>query len=91
MAAFVHYILSVPASLLLTFGCWIWWRADVTLADGMAMAFASLLGHLALTYETGYKKAFRSGQRQYFYLVWLVPMLLSVIGFIGGLVYRDIL
>lgn len=55
------------------------------------MAFASLLGHLALTYETGYKKAFRDGQRQYFYMVWLVPMLLSGIGFIGGLFYRGIL
>ena len=48
------YILSVLGSLLLTFGCWIWWRADVALTDGIAMAFASLLVHLVLTYETGY-------------------------------------
>jgi len=43
-----------------------------------------------MTYETGYKKFFRVGDRQYFYIVWLIPMLLSVVGLVGGFFYRGI-
>jgi len=85
------YFITIAMSLLLTFSCWIWWRSDVPLKNGLMMASISLIGHFVLAYETGYKKSFRVGQRRYFYMVWLVPVLLSVIGFIGGLFYRDIL
>lgn len=85
------YFLSGALSLLLTFNCWIWWRSDVPLTQGVSMAFASLLGHLVLAYETGYKKLFLDSQRRFFYVVWLVPCVLSVIGFTGGLFYRGIL
>ena len=90
LVMFVDF-LSIAGSLLFTFGSWIWWRSDVPLGDGIVMASISLLMHLVMSYETGYKKSFCAGQRRYFYIVWLVPMLLSLIGFIGGLFYRGIL
>lgn len=85
------YFLSIAMSLLLTFSCWVWWRPDVPLKNGIMMAIINLTGHMVLTYETGYKKSFRLGRRRYFYFVWLVPVLLSVVGFIGGLFYRGVL
>jgi len=84
------YLLSIAGNLLLTFGCWVWWRPDVALGDGLIIASTSLLVHLVMTYETGYKKFFRVGDRQYFYIVWLIPMLLSVVGLVGGFFYRGI-
>lgn len=82
--------IGVLGSSLLTFLCWIWWRSDVPLNEGIPMAVAGLLGHLAMTYETGYKKIYLDGRRRFFYLVWLVPCVLSVVGFTGGLIYRGI-
>lgn len=90
LVMFVDF-LSIAGSLLLTFGSWIWWRSDVALGDGIPMATTSLLMHLVMVYETGYKKFFLDGQRRFFYVVWLLPVLLSVIGFIGGFFYRGIL
>lgn len=84
-------LLSISMSLLLTLGCWIWWKSDVPLSNGIVLATTSLLVHSAMTYETGYKKTFCEGRRRYFYLVWVVPIMLSLIGFIGGLFYRGML
>lgn len=90
LVMFVDF-LSIAGSLLLMLGCWIWWRSDVLLIEGLMWASISLLMHLIMAYETGYKLFFCDGQKRYFYLVWLVPVLLSVVGFIGGLFYRGIL
>lgn len=87
---FVNF-LSIAGNLLLTFGCWVWWRSDIASGDGLVMAATSLLVHFVMVYETGYKKSFCAGRQRYFYAVWLVPVLLSVIGFIGGLFYKGIL
>ncbi len=54
------------------------------------LASITLVGHLVFTYETGYKRLFRAGKRRFFYVVWIVPVLLSVVGVVGGLFYRDI-
>ena len=91
MLVLFAYFITIVTSLLLTFGSWIWWRSDVALGDVIVMATISLLGHFVMTYETGYKEGFCDGERRYFYVVWLMPLLLSVIGFIGGFFYRGIL
>lgn len=55
------------------------------------MVIASLPVQFALAYETGFKKEFRDGRHLYFYLVWLIPAMLSVLGVVIGLFYKGIL
>lgn len=55
------------------------------------MVIASLPLQFVLAYETGFKKEFRDGRHLYFYLVWMIPTILSVLGVVIGLSYKGIL
>ena len=82
--------LEILGNLVLTFIAWMWWIANIEPAKAFGMVLVCGIVHPLLVYETGYKKCYRQGMRKYFYAVYLVPGILTMLGIVIGLVVKRV-
>ena len=82
--------LEVLGNSALTFCAWIWWLAAMEPGKSFSMLLASAIMHPVMVYETGYKKCYRRGMRKYFYIVYLLPGILSMVGIVLGILIKGI-
>ena len=87
---YVYYVIGIPANMVLTFNAWIWWLAPMEPGKSFSMLLASAIMHPVMVYETGYKKCYRRGMRKYFYIVYLLPGILSMVGIVLGILIKGI-
>lgn len=76
---FLTPVLMIGACLPL--GLW-WARDNPREWLTVAVFFLFLAG--AIAYDDGYKKRYRYGRKKYFYIVFIVPICLALLGFIYG-------
>ena len=88
--AFYLTVLLIIFNLFLTFSAWIWWLAKMEPADSFAFLLTSAIMHPIIVYETGYKRCYRRGMRKYFYVVYLLPGILSMMGIVLGILIKGI-
>lgn len=84
------WTLLVIGNLVLTFNAWIWWLAEMDPGKSFSLLLASAIMHPIMVYETGYKKCYRRGMRKYFYFVFLLPGILSILGITLGILIKGI-
>ena len=87
---YIYYVIGIPANLVLTFNAWIWWLAKMDPGKSFSLLLASAIMHPVIVYETGYKKCYRRGLRNYFYFVFLLPGILSMLGIAVGLFVKGV-
>ena len=67
----------------MTLICWAWWLQPTS--DGLIQAYVMIIIQWIGCREVGYKDLFRSGFRKSYYLIWLIPAILSTLGLTLGL------
>lgn len=76
--------LILPASLLAA----LWWTnkfaGTLSPVRGFLAALWAVLVIAALTYQTGFKGYYKSGRKEYFYVVFAAPLLLAIMGVLYG-------
>lgn len=71
-----------------------WWSSEwspkVTQQRAIGAA-ALLLIAMASAHDRGYKKWFKYGEKKYFYIVYVVPISIGVVGFLYGVIRTNML
>lgn len=81
----LSYLIIAPGIFVIALLTGTWWLATpLELPRTLWSAVVSLVVLMALSYETGYKKYYQVGEPRFFYIVFVIPLVLSALSFFYG-------
>jgi hypothetical protein len=80
----IDYLIILPGNVLFSLGASQWYLFNQGPYLLREVLFFFVI-QLVFTYETGYKKSFLTGEKKFFYFVYILPFFITLVSLLAGL------